>query len=273
MQTLKSQRSFRLDSRERAALERDGYLCRENAFAKSELVDIADACEALIARLLEEQRRPKVEAGAYVFEHLQSLETAVKWEKDNREVVLGIEPFAHLSKPLEAWAHDARFVDPMRDLLGTDDVMLFTEKLNVKRGLVGGPIVLHQDYPYWVGVAEDAAQVGTAIVFLDDSTIENGCLEVVPGSHRDGETKRKMIEGFGANEMDKNQYDESKLVALEVPAGSVVYFGSLLVHASAPNRTAGDRRALLYSYQPAGRRTLREVVFGPGRTKIARPAR
>jgi len=265
--------SFRLDARERAALDRDGYLCRENAFAKSELVEIAQACETLIARLLEEQRRPKVEAGAYVFEHLQSLETAVKWEKDNREVVLGIEPFAHLSEPLDRWAHDPRFIEPMKDLLGNENVMLFTEKLNVKRGLVGGPIVLHQDYPYWVGVAEDAAQVGTAIVFLDDSTIENGCLEVVPGSHRDGETKRKQIEGFGANEMDQGQYDESKLVPLEVPAGSVVYFGSFLVHASAPNRTAGDRRALLYSYQPAGRRTLREAVFRNSGAGAARPAR
>ena len=272
MQTQKKQTSFRLDARERAALDRDGYLCRENVFAKSELVEIADACEALIARLLEEQRKPKVEAGAYVFEHLQSLETAVKWEKDHRDVVLGIEPFAHLSKPLDDWAHDPRFFDPMKDLLATDDIMLFTEKLNVKRGLVGGPIVLHQDYPYWVGVAENAAQVGTAIVFLDDSTIENGCLEVVPGSHRDGEGKRKTIEGFGANEMDQNQYDASKLVPLEAPAGSVVYFGSLLVHASAPNKTPSDRRALLYSYQPAGRRTLREAVFG-NRGKAARPAR
>ncbi|HMF28553.1 MAG TPA: phytanoyl-CoA dioxygenase family protein [Candidatus Cybelea sp.] len=259
MQTQRSQQSFRLDARERAALDREGYVCREKAFGKSELVEIADACEALIERLLEERRHPKVEAGAYVFEHLQALETAVKWEKDNREIVLGIEPFAHLSEPLDRCAHDSRLIDPMRDLLANDDLMLFTEKLNVKRGHVGGPIVLHQDYPYWVGVAEDADQVGTAIVFLDDSTIENGCLEVVPGSHRDGETRRKQIEGFGANEMDKNQYDESKLVPLEVPAGSVAYFNSFLVHRSLPNRSAQDRRALLYSYQPAGNPHAREI--------------
>ena len=55
--------------------------------------------------------------------------------------------------------------------------------------------------------------------------------------------------------------------------GSVVYFGSLLVHASTPNRTGHDRRALLYSYQPAGRRTLRDAVFGKTDAKPARPAR
>jgi hypothetical protein len=39
-----------------------------------------------------------------------------------------------------------------------------------------------------------------------------------------------------------------------VPAGTLVFFGSLLVHRSLPNRTDQDRRVLLYSYQPAGRR-------------------
>ena len=55
-------------------------------------------------------------------------------------------------------------------------------------------------------------------------------------------------------EMDLEGFDESQLVAVEVPAGSVVMFGSLLVHRSLPNLSEHDRRALLYSYQPAGRR-------------------
>ncbi|HEY6598198.1 MAG TPA: phytanoyl-CoA dioxygenase family protein [Pseudomonadales bacterium] len=264
--------TLRLNAKEKAALDRDGFVCRNSAFDAAELVSIARSCEELIETLLEVHRRPKVTAGAYVFEHLQELGTAVKWEKDSIDTVLGIEPFAHLSKSLDACARDARFFEPMRDILGTDVIDLFTEKLNVKRADVGGPIVVHQDYPYWVGVAEDAAQVATAILFLDDSTIENGCLEVVPGSHKNGEAPRKAIDGFGANEMDESAF-KGKLVPLEVPAGSVVYFGSLLIHASAPNRTAGDRRALLYSYQPAGRRTLRDAVFGKTDAKPARPAR
>ena len=265
--------TLRLNANEKAALERDGFICRPSAFTRAELKSIATACEELIETMLEVQRRPKVTAGAYVFEHLQELGTAVKWEKDSIDTVLGIEPFAHLSKALDACARDPRFFEPMKDILGAEDIGLFTEKLNVKRADVGGPIVVHQDYPYWVGVAEDAAQVATAILFLDDSTIENGCLEVVPGSHKSGEAARKSIDGFGANEMDEKALAGAKLVPLEVPAGSVVYFGSLLVHASAPNRTGHDRRALLYSYQPAGRRTLRDAVFGKTDAKPARPVR
>jgi hypothetical protein len=265
--------ALRLNAMEKAALERDGFVCRRGVFNGAELTSIAQACEELIETLLAVHRRPKVTAGAYVFEHLNELGTAVKWEKGSIGTVLGIEPFAHLSTALDACGHDARFVEPMRDILRTDTISLFTEKLNVKRAEVGGPIVVHQDYPYWVGVAEDAAEVATAILFLDDSTIENGCLEVLPGSHKNGEASRKPIDGFGANEMDEGAVDASQLIPLEVPAGSVVYFGSLLVHASGPNRTGRDRRALLYSYQPAGRRTLRDAVFGKTDAKPARPAR
>ena len=260
---------FRLDERERAALDRDGFVARRSAFTPDEVHAIGDACEALIQRLLDEQRAAKEEAGAYVFEHLQHLGTAVKWEKDHREVVLGVEPFAHLSPELSDSAHDARFLEPMKDVIGSEHVALFTEKLNVKRAEHGGPIVLHQDYPYWVNVAEDPGQVGTAILFLDDATRENGCLEVVPGSHREGLGQRQRVDGFGSMEMDSETYDVSRLTPIEVPAGSVIYFGSLLVHRSAPNRTRADRRALLYSYQPSGRRHLRDVVFAPNRRRAA----
>jgi ectoine hydroxylase len=252
----------RLNEQERARYQRDGYVARKGVFDANEVRQIAQACEDLISWVLTQDRKAKEEAGAYVFEWLTKLKIAVKWEKDNRDVVLGLEPFAHLSPALERWANDARLIDPMKDVLGFDSIELFTEKLNVKRAEHGGPIVLHQDFPYWVRVAEDPRDVGTAILFLDDATVDNGCLEVVPGSHREGVRQRQAVEGFGGHEMVADKHDLDRMIPLEVPAGSVVWFGSLLVHRSAPNRTKQDRRALLYSYQPTGRRHLREAVFG-----------
>jgi ectoine hydroxylase len=52
--------------------------------------------------------------------------------------------------------------------------------------------------------------------------------------------------------MDMDAFDLSRLQPLETRAGSVVFFGAFLVHRSLPNRSDRDRRALLYSYQPAG---------------------
>jgi len=252
--------SHRFQSQELADFEKHGYVLRRSVFAAGELREIRDACETLIETLLTAKRRTKLTVGSYVFELQRELGTVVKWEADSPDLVQGVELFAHLSGDLKRWALDSRLVDPARDVTGADDIVMFTEKLNMKRARKGGPIVLHQDFPYWSDISPVAAQIATAMVFLDDSTIENGCLEVVPGSHREGEQRRRSVEGFGKMEMDPSHYDLSRLVRLEVEAGSVAFFGPFLVHRSLPNRSGEDRRALLYSYQPAGYPHLRELI-------------
>ena len=202
---------------------------------------------------LSKVRRGKIVVGSYMFESHSEFETTVKWEPDTPDLVMGIEPFAHLNEPLRDWGLNSRLLDPCKHICGADDIILFTEKLNVKRARKGGPIVLHQDYPYWEGFAKTAARIATAMVFLDDATIENGCLEVAPGSHTVGKHKQRVnADGFGSLEMDAKAFDQSRLIPLEVKAGTVAYFGAFLVHRSLPNRSTVDRRALLYSYQPAG---------------------
>jgi hypothetical protein len=244
----------RLDSSERGQLTARGFVVRERALGTDEVGHVREACERMVARLrARDPGTPKIRAGSYCFQADPALCTIVKWEPDHPDVVQGIEPFAHFDPALRDWGRDRRLVDPMRDLLGTDAVELFTEKLNVKRARVGGPIVLHQDYPYWVANSVDPGEIATAVLFLDDATRENGCLEVLPGSHRDGVRPGGGKPGFGEFEMDPGSVRGEDLLALEVPAGTLVFFGSLLVHRSAPNRTGGDRRTLLYSYQPAGR--------------------
>jgi len=246
--------SLRLDSKERDQLKTLGYVVRERAFSPAELAQLAADCEAMVKRVIDASAgRRKVAVGSYMFQLEKGLVTMVKWEPEFPDVLQGVEPFAHFDSRLRDWAMDARFIEPMKDVVGADSIELFTEKLNVKRGKTGGPIVLHQDYPYW-DESDGAGEIATAIVFMDDASRANGCLEVLPGSHTRGEWPRKQVDGFGAMEMELEGFDESQLVAVEVPAGSVVMFGSLLVHRSLPNLSEQDRRALLYSYQPAGRR-------------------
>jgi ectoine hydroxylase-related dioxygenase (phytanoyl-CoA dioxygenase family) len=141
----------------------------------------------------------------------------------------------------------------MQAFVGDPNPVLFTEKLNLKRSHHGGPNPLHQDYPYWIEGHPHAARIATAIVYLDDTTRANGCLEVVPGSHTQGEHPRRTdSDAFGNIEMDPVANAHMERVPVEVPAGSVVLFGAFLAHATGPNTTDQDRRALLYSYQPAG---------------------
>ena len=255
--------ALRFDSNEKAELAENGFVLRRNVFDARELGEIGDACQALISRLLEEKRRTKHVVGSYMFELQRKLETIVKWEPADPDLLQGVEPFAHLNEDLHRWAPDPRFIEPCKDVVGDESVILFTEKLNLKKAHRGGPIVLHQDFPYWANETKAASRVATAMLFIDDATIENGCLEVVPGSHREGVQEQRVVDGFGSREIDTAKYDQSRLMPLPVEAGAVVYFGPFLVHRSMPNRSGADRRALLYSYQPPGFPHLRELTWRP----------
>jgi phytanoyl-CoA hydroxylase len=243
---------FRLSERELKSLKDDGFVLRNAVFSRGECRQIAEAVETLVADLIAAKRSQKHVVGSYMFEIQSEFASVVKWEPDHPDVVQGVEPFAHISKPLNDWGLDPRLVDPCKDLVGADEIALFTEKITTKRAHTGGHIVLHQDFPYWEPMTPIAHQVCTALIYLDDATVENGCLEVVPGSHKEGLPTRKNVEGFGSREIDIDAYDLKRLVPVEAKAGSVVFFGGFLVHRSLPNKSAEDRRALLYSYQPAG---------------------
>lgn len=246
----------RLTADELSCLDRNGYVVRENVFSPTEVADIAVACEDLVARLIQDRQLKRYKAGSYVFAPDFERNVMIKWEGDS-DIVHGIEPFAHLEPILNAWAHDSRFVEPMQDFVGDPHPSLFTEKLNLKRPGHGGINPLHQDYPYWLDSADAPARVATAMLFLDEATLENGCLQVAPGSHRSGQWRNRTdADAFGANEIDAAAYADVEMQPLPLQAGSIVMFGSFLVHQSEPNRSTKQRRALLFSYQPAGHRTM-----------------
>ena len=258
--SLVNDNALNLSAQERDSLATDGYLIRHNVFTPAEIAAVAEACEALVDKLVCERKSRRFKAGAYVFEMDTRHETMIKWEGDT-DVVHGIEPCAHLSDALARLALDERFIAPMRGILNHASPMLFTEKLNLKRPRHGGMNPLHQDHPYWVGTAEVADDVATAMLMLDDATLKNGCLHVVPGSHSQGQwtTRRDDQNAFRQNEIDINAYPNITAVPVELTAGSMVMFGPFLVHQSAPNSSALPRRALLFSYQPAGREHMRDV--------------
>jgi ectoine hydroxylase-related dioxygenase (phytanoyl-CoA dioxygenase family) len=249
-------RDFELDAAERAAFERDGYLVRRDVFSRDEVAEMAREGEQLVADLVRDRKGRRYKVGSYVFDPDMMRGVMIKWEGDS-DVVHGIEPFAHLVPAFVDWALDPRLVHPMRAILGHEEPMLFTEKLNLKRPRHGGPNPLHQDYPYWIDSSADATAIATTIVYLDDASVSNGCTWVVPGSHRSGKWKtREDTDEFGANEIDAGAYPDVQPVPVEVPAGSTVSFGAFMVHMSTPNTSDLDRRALLFSYQPAGRPTM-----------------
>ncbi len=109
----------------------------------------------------------------------------------------------------------------------------------------------HQDEMYIP--TRDRSLCG-AWIAIDDATVENGCLWVVPGSHRNGylfpnQPPTDLQEYDGSPQC--HGFDESAAIPVPVKAGSVVFFNGYLLHKSLRNRSTVYRRALVNHYMNA----------------------
>jgi len=153
--------------------------------------------------------------------------------------------------------------DICRATLG-DTVYFFFDQYVVKGPEDGLPFGWHQDSGYVVayGGPPDHAPYLTCWCPLDDATLDNGTVRVVPGSHRAGIIPHAKREG--SNDLAV-EVDEADSVAIEVPAGSIVAFSSLTLHATGANRTERQRRVYLAQYTA-------EAMLNPGTRHLRRNA-
>jgi ectoine hydroxylase len=248
----------------RAAFGPLGYLARAAVLATDEVEELRAVVEEVSLRVTTRATRDGAgpEAPMGDGHRIQfSSRTAIQWEwADGSDQIRLLEPADHLHPRLDALFADERLLGPVREELG-QGLSPFTSKVNFKRAREGSEFPWHQDFPYWyVAVGDDAQDVITAIVFLDDATADNGALRVIPGSHLLGPVRRDPNDPTRYL-ADPSALDCDAAEVLELPAGSVLWFGAFLVHCSAPNRTPAHRRALLPSWQPAGRGRLREFPY------------
>jgi ectoine hydroxylase-related dioxygenase (phytanoyl-CoA dioxygenase family) len=134
------------------------------------------------------------------------------------------------------------------DLIGPN-LRLQHAKLNWKPPTVGkGEVEWHQDFPFFPHTNYDLL---ACMFLLDDATPDNGCMRVIPGSHRLGPISHERDGRFVGRVADPSTIDDSGAVDLAVPAGSMTIHHCLTLHASYPNRSANPRRGLVYQIAAA----------------------
>lgn len=260
---------MRLSPEEIDGLRRDGYLLRRCSFTEAELTLLRDTVEEVIAAVKERALRPDAGPEMRLADghRLQfSSQTVIQWEwREGSQEVRLIEPFTHLHPRFAALWDEARFAEPFEDMFGVGEVGPYTCKLNLKRPREGSEFPWHQDYTYWYAFTpENAHQIGTAILFLDDAGAANGAIRVLPGSHRRGPAPRDPADPT-AFLADPRRIDASQERLVEAEAGSLLFFPSLLLHRSSPNTSGRQRRAILLSFQPAGRPLQSQLEWRPER--------
>lgn len=140
-----------------------------------------------------------------------------------------------------------RLTEAIADLLGEPNVELHHTTLHLKPPEAGMPFPLHQDSPFY---RHEGAYID-AVVHLDDTNDENGCLRFVPGSHANGHIEHiTEVDGTSVSPhlpTDLWRLDETEPV--HAKAGDVVVFSIYTVHGSYINRTDRWRRLVRIGYR------------------------
>lgn len=140
---------------------------------------------------------------------------------------------------------DERVMRVITQLIG-DNVRYQGGKLNIKPPEVGSAFEWHQDWGFFPHTNDDLLAVGIA---LEDVLLENGCLMVVPRTHKDPIYDHAQ-DGVFVGAVDPTGLDDVA-VPLVLPAGSMSVHHVRLLHGSAPNRSLRSRRLLLFEYAAA----------------------
>ena len=146
-------------------------------------------------------------------------------------------------------------VNSVNQLLDGDAAVChFHSKLMQKEPKVGGAWEWHQDYGYWYKnefLLPD--QMMSVMVAVTDANIENGCLQVIKGSHKMG----RVEHGFSGEQVGASQHyvnlalQTMGLVFVELNAGDVLFFHSNLLHRSEANLSDKARWSMISCYNRA----------------------
>lgn len=143
-----------------------------------------------------------------------------------------------------------QIVGPVVDLLGPN-VIGWGSHFFCKLPGDGKRVDWHQDCSYWPLTPTKAVTVWLAI---DDADLENGCMEVVVGSHRHGLVEFEMSDGASDNVLNQTVSDPTRygrILATPLKAGQFSIHSDLLLHGSAPNQSNRRRCGLTLRYCPA----------------------
>ncbi|NKB69120.1 MAG: phytanoyl-CoA dioxygenase family protein [Candidatus Latescibacteria bacterium] len=212
--------------------QQQGYLVVEDVLSSAEV----GRAQGIVDDFVEQSRRVTQQGGHFDLEPGHSAA-----EPKVRRMINPVDyhPF------FDQIMRDSRILDCLESLIGPA-IRAQGNKLNMKPGTGGSAVEWHQDFAHYPHTNDDLCAVGLA---LDTATMDNGCMLVVPGSHR-GPILDHHQDGYfiGAISPERDGIDLVKAVPLAMPAGAISIHHTSTLHGSAANVSGQSRRLLLYQY-------------------------
>jgi len=182
-------------------------------------------------------------------------------EGDNREGVRGSRRFLEL-------AMHAPIVDLVQDLIGSD-IVLWGCHVFCKPPHEGYETPWHQDGHYW---PIRPLATCTVWVALEPSTRDNGCLRVIPGSHRARVLHPHLHEDREdltlQQRMADGTFDEGLAVDIELQPGQMSMHDVYMIHGARPNTSTQRRTGVALRYMPARSHFDRSLRPVDGKTGV-----
>jgi phytanoyl-CoA hydroxylase len=229
-----------------------------------------DSCDALLPRFYQEQGYTVIAEALTPAEVEELCRETAELCRNRDEMIAGIDCAAntatdeeamrrvlcvHFPHKLSQTMHRAlahpRITEVLTRIIGPN-VKCMQSMLFVKASGKPGQ-AWHQDEDFIP--TRDRSLTG-AWIALDDATVENGCLWILPGSHRNGILWPQKFHFDSRFDCTRESYDfpweDEDSTPVEVKAGSIVLFNGYLLHRSLPNRARnGFRRSLVNHYMSA----------------------
>lgn len=227
-------------AREVAFYHEHGYVAVRQAFTPEELAAARAGLVDLIMGRNPEFKNIWFEARAKAVLPTLTVE-------QRQDAVRKLMHFGPYDSRLSALSHHPKLQAVLRRLLGGQEPQLFQEMALIKPPHIGREKPWHQDDAYF------DLPLGTPVVgvwiALDEATVENGCMQLLPGYHRKGPIIHFQRRDW---QICDTEILGLKSVAAPLPAGGLLLFDGMLPHGTPHNGSATRRRALQFHYAPAG---------------------
>jgi hypothetical protein len=133
------------------------------------------------------------------------------------------------------------------------EVYHYHSKMIMKDAKVGGAWTWHQDYGYWYQNGVLFPLLTSVYIAVDPSTRENGCLQVIQGSHQVGRIEHVLTGEQAGADNDRVQEILKRLdvVYVEMEPGDALFFHANMLHRSDQNRSENPRWSMICCYNAA----------------------
>ena len=235
--------THRVTDAEIARYHEDGYLIVPGLFGAEEM--------DLLLKIAKADREMNREA-----KELASGEKR-NFEKDKLIQIRdasGAQTKLWLSNDLEVGVYSAivrsrRIVETMETLIG-DEVYHYHHKMMLKEPRVGGAWEWHQDYGYWYDNGCLFPDMASCMIAVDRATRENGCLQVIRGSHKMGRVSHGLSGSQTGADLERVNAALGRMehVHVELNPGDALFFHGNTLHRSDRNESDRPRWSLICCY-------------------------